>query len=82
MAVWERTTRISEAEAVRKAQDHLLAGTQLTPVRYPGSMHLADDPAGLWFFRIDRAEMRAGGDEIVAVRQRNGTIAFRGVVGE
>ena len=74
---------MTEAEALREAREHLVAGIGLTPLARPrGPMYLTEDPAELFFFRVDRGELRAGADEIVGVRKRDGTVAYHGQVGE
>jgi len=45
-------------------------------------MYLADNPSELLFFRVDRSELRVGGDEIIAGRRRDGTVMFHGKVGD
>jgi hypothetical protein len=73
---------IDGTEAFRMACEHLAASVQLTPVAGPPSaVYLADDAAGLWFFRIERGELPVGGDEVIAVRERDGVVVGRAMVG-
>ena len=68
---------------MRLAREHLFAGVQLELVAGPpGPMYLVDDPPELVFFRVDRGELRAGADEVVAIRRRDGSVACHATVGE
>lgn len=83
MADRKRITRISGAKAMCLAREHLAADVQLElAARPPEPMYLVDHPEDLFFFRVDRGERRVGGDEIVAIRKRDGAVVDHATVGQ
>ncbi len=73
---------IDERQAMQKAREHLAAGVELELVDCPEPMYLLDRPENLFFFHVDPGHLRAGGDEVIVVRKRDGAVVAHELVGE